>query len=62
MKFLRLIVVSVSLLYCSCEQLKDIRGPYQSEKLCKKRAYEIAKEMPKYRPHMEPRGYLCEEN
>ena len=45
-----------------CEQLKDIRGPYQSEKLCKKRAYEIAKEMPKYRPHMEPRGYLCEEN
>ena len=30
--------------------------------IVKKRAYEIAKEMPKYRPHMEPRGYLCEEN
>ena len=31
MKFLRLIVVSVSLLYCSCEQLKDITSSNEDQ-------------------------------
>ena len=43
-----------------CEQLKDIRGPYPSLKLCIKRSEEIIKELPEYRAHMEPRGFKCE--
>ena len=43
-----------------CEELKDIRGPYKTEELCKKRVYEIVDEMPSHRPHMQPRGYRCE--
>ncbi len=43
-----------------CEELKDIRGPYKTEDLCKKRVYEIVDEMPSHRPHMQARGFRCE--
>ena len=43
-----------------CEQLRDIRGPYPTLTQCIKRSEEIIKELPEYRPHMEPRSFTCE--
>ena len=42
-----------------CEELRDIRGPYETHDQCLTRVYEIASEMPLYRPHMQPRAYRC---
>ena len=33
-----------------CQTLKDIEGPYQTEKQCQVRAYEIAMELPDWMP------------
>ena len=43
-----------------CNQLKDIKGPYMTHDQCLTRVYEIASEMPLYRPHMQPRAYRCD--
>ena len=43
-----------------CEKLRDIKGPYPTLIRCIKRSEEIIKELPKYRPYMEPRGFRCE--
>ena len=43
-----------------CEELRDIRGPYKTHDQCLTRVYEIASEMPLYRPHMQPRAYRCD--
>ena len=44
----------------NCENLRDVRGPYPTLTKCIKRSEEIIKEIPKYRPYMEPRGFRCE--
>ena len=43
-----------------CNHLKDIKGPYMTHDQCLTRVYEIASEMPLYRPHMQPRAYRCD--
>jgi len=43
-----------------CEELRDIRGPYMTKDQCLARVYEIVKEMPIYKPKMQPRGYRCD--
>ena len=43
-----------------CEELRDTRGPYATYDQCLTRVYEIAMEMPMYRPHMQPRAYRCD--
>ena len=43
-----------------CNQLQDIRGPYMTHDQCLTRVYEIASQMPLYRPHMQPRAYRCD--
>ena len=45
-----------------CEHLRDIRGPYKTHDQCLTRVYEIASEMPLYRPHMQPRAYRCDKS
>jgi len=45
----------------NCEELRDIRGPYKTHDQCLTRVYEIVQELPLYRPHMQPRGYRCEQ-
>ena len=45
----------------NCEELRDIRGPYTTHDQCLTRVYEIVQELPLYRPHMQPRGYRCEQ-
>ena len=45
-----------------CEELRDIRGPYETHDQCLTRVYEIASEMPLYRPHMQPRAYRCDKS
>ena len=44
----------------NCEELKDIRGPYITRDQCLARVYEIVKEIPIYKPRMQPRGYRCD--
>ena len=44
----------------SCEQLADTRGPYMTYDQCLARVYEIVKEVPLYKPQMQPRGYRCD--
>jgi len=43
-----------------CEELRDTRGPYVTHDRCLARVYEIATELPDYRPHMQPRAYRCD--
>ena len=45
-----------------CEHLRDVRGPYKTHDQCLARVYEIASEMPLYRPHMQPRAYRCDKS
>ena len=47
-------------MYPNCEELMDTRGPYMTHDQCLTRVYEIASEMPLYRPHMQPRAYRCD--
>jgi len=44
-----------------CEELRDTRGPYITKDQCLARVYEILKEIPVYRPEMQPRAYRCDE-
>ena len=46
----------------NCEELRDTRGPYATYDQCLTRVYEIAMEMPMYRPHMQPRAYRCDKS
>ena len=43
-----------------CVEVRDIRGPYITKDECLARVYEIVKEMPIYRPEMQPRAYRCD--
>ena len=43
-----------------CEELKDTRGQYMTKDECLERVYEIVKEVPLYKPQMQPRGYRCD--
>ena len=43
-----------------CAELQDTRGPYITKDKWLTRVYEIASEMPLYRPHMQPRAYTCD--
>ena len=43
-----------------CEELKDTRGPYITKDQCLARVYEIVREVPFYKPKMQPRGYRCD--
>ena len=45
-----------------CQTLKDIKGPYQTEKQCEVRAYEIAMELPEWMPEYIATRYKCIEN
>lgn len=45
-----------------CEELKDIRGPYETKDQCLARVFEIVTEMPTHRPQMQPRAYRCEQS
>jgi len=42
-----------------CQTLKDIKGPYQTEKQCEVRAYEIAMELPDWMPEYIATRYKC---
>ena len=43
-----------------CRTLKDIKGPYQTEKQCEVRAYEIAMELPDWMPEYIAVRYKCD--
>ena len=43
-----------------CKTLKDIKGPYQTEKQCEVRAYEIAMELPDWMPEYIAVRYKCD--
>tara|TARA_E500000178_G_scaffold262548_1_gene259575 strand:+ start:3899 stop:4102 length:204 start_codon:yes stop_codon:yes gene_type:complete len=42
-----------------CYTLKDIEGPYRTEKQCEVRAYEIAMELPDWMPEYIATRYKC---
>lgn len=44
-----------------CKELRDTRGPYDTEMLCKQRVDEIASELPDYLPAYQAMGYKCNE-
>jgi len=44
----------------NCNELKDTRGPYATEMLCKQRIVEITVELPLYMPKYQPRAYRCD--
>ena len=45
----------------NCNELKDTRGPYATELLCKQRIVEITVELPLYMPKYQPKAYRCDE-
>jgi hypothetical protein len=42
-----------------CHTLKDIEGPYKTEKQCEIRAHEIAIELPEWMPEYIATRYKC---
>ena len=44
----------------NCQTLKDTQGPYETEKQCEVRAYEIAVELPEYLPQYIAVKYKCD--
>ena len=48
--------------YGNCEELKDTRGPYVTERRCKVRVVEILQELPSYRPYSYAKGYRCDKS
>jgi len=42
-----------------CHTLEDLHGPYDTEKQCVTRAYEIAMELPEYMPNYVAVKYKC---
>jgi len=43
----------------NCQTLKDTQGPYETERQCEVRAYEIAMELPQYMPEYIAVKYKC---
>ena len=43
----------------NCQTLKDTQGPYETERQCEVRAYEIAMELPEYMPEYIATKYKC---
>ena len=43
----------------NCQTLIDTQGPYETEKQCEVRAYEIAMELPQYMPEYIAVKYKC---
>jgi len=43
-----------------CHTLQDTQGPYQTERQCEVRAYEIAMELPEYMPQYIAVKYKCD--
>ena len=46
----------------TCQELRDVRGPYMTKEQCKMRVDEIVSDMPVYKPHLQPRGYRCDKS
>ena len=44
----------------NCNELKDTRGPYATEMLCKQRIVEITVDLPKYLPNYQAKAYRCD--
>ena len=44
----------------TCQTLEDVRGPYETEQLCKQRALEISRQVHKYYPLWKPVKYRCQ--
>ena len=47
--------------YTICHTLQDTEGPYDSNKICTQRAYQIASELPSYLPMYIAEQYMCME-
>ncbi len=45
----------------NCSELKDTKGPYPTEMLCKQRIVQITVDLPKYMPEYQPKAYRCDE-
>jgi len=45
----------------NCRELKDTRGPYLTEMLCKQRIVEMTVQLPEYMPEYQPKAYRCDE-
>ena len=45
----------------NCNELKDTRGPYATELLCKQRIVEITVDLPKYMSNYRTKAYKCYE-
>ena len=43
----------------NCQTLKDTQGPYETERQCEVRAYEIAMVLPQYMPEYIAVKYKC---